>query len=389
MPDFRSDTVTQPTPAMREAMFKAPLGDDVFADDPSVNALQEHAAQLLGFEAALFAPSGTQTNLIALWGHCQRGDEAIVGQSWHTYRWEAGGMAVLGSIQPQPVETQPDGTLRLADIAAAIKPDDPHFARTRLVVLENTTGGQVLPPAYVAVVAQLARSRGLALHLDGARLFNAATANAARNGTDVYDEARTLCSHFDSVSLCLSKGLGAPVGSLVLGTRDFIRGRPGWCVSVALVVDGAPELGVLYAPALDELWVAQKGKGATLNGETLRASRRMIFDGARVPADSLPKIDRDLIMVTKPNSIALRMALVADDRADLVATLRWGFEWDVAAAALIAAEAGATVTDAFGEPLRFNTPRAQAFGVIACAPGIHRAVVARLHDRAVALTSPP
>eukprot|EP01041_Mallomonas_annulata_P025657 gene25657-46746_t len=117
MPDFRSDTVTQPTPAMREAMFKAPLGDDVFADDPSVNALQDHAAELLGFEAALFAPSGTQTNLIALWGHCQRGDEAIVGQSWHTYRWEAGGMAVLGSIQPQPVETQPDGTLRVADIA--------------------------------------------------------------------------------------------------------------------------------------------------------------------------------------------------------------------------------------------------------------------------------
>ena len=223
MPDFRSDTVTQPTPAMREAMFKAPLGDDVFADDPSVNALQEHAAALLGFEAALFAPSGTQTNLIALWGHCQRGDEAIVGQSWHTYRWEAGGMAVLGSIQPQPVETQPDGTLRVADIAAAIKPDDPHFARTRLVVLENTTGGQVLPPAYIAEVAQLARSRGLAMHLDGARLFNAATAHAARNGTDVYAEARALCSHFDSASLCLSKGLGAPVGSLVLGTRDFIR----------------------------------------------------------------------------------------------------------------------------------------------------------------------
>ena len=132
-------------------------------------------------------------------------------------------MAVLGSIQPQPVETQPDGTLRVADIAAAIKPDDPHFARTRLIVLENTTGGQVLPPAYIAEVAQLAQQRGLALHLDGARLFNAATANAARHGTDVYEEARSLCGHFDSVSLCLSKGLGAPVGSLVLGTRDFIR----------------------------------------------------------------------------------------------------------------------------------------------------------------------
>jgi threonine aldolase len=223
MPDFRSDTVTQPTPAMREAMFKAPLGDDVFADDPSVNALQDHAAQLLGFEAALFAPSGTQTNLIALWGHCQRGDEAIVGQTWHTYRWEAGGMAVLGSIQPQPVETQADGTLRIADIAAAIKPDDPHFARTRLIVLENTTGGQVLPTAYIEEVAQLAQQRGLALHLDGARMFNAAAANAVRNGTDVYDEARTLCRPFHSVSVCLSKGLGAPIGSLVLGSRDFIR----------------------------------------------------------------------------------------------------------------------------------------------------------------------
>ncbi|GKS91850.1 low-specificity L-threonine aldolase [Acidovorax sp. SUPP2539] len=223
MPDFRSDTVTQPTPAMRDAMFQAPLGDDVFGDDPTVNALQDHAAQLLGFEAALFACSGTQTNLIALMGHCQRGDEAIVGQSWHTYRWEAGGMAVLGSIQPQPVETQPDGTLRVADIAAAIKPDDPHFARTRLVVLENTTGGQPLPTGYIAEVAALARSRGLAMHLDGARMFNAATANAEKNGTDVYDEARAICSHFDSASVCLSKGLGAPVGSLLLGSHDFIR----------------------------------------------------------------------------------------------------------------------------------------------------------------------
>jgi len=222
MADFRSDTVTQPTPAMREAMNAAPLGDDVFGDDPSVNALQEHAAQLLGFEAALFAPTGTQTNLIALMGHCQRGDEAIVGQSWHTYRWEGGGMAVLGSIQPQPVETQADGTLRVADIAAAIKPDDPHFARTRLVVLENTTGGQALPLAYTAEVAQLARSRGLAMHLDGARLFNAATAHAEASGGDVYEAARAICAHFDTASVCLSKGLGAPVGSLLLGTRAFI-----------------------------------------------------------------------------------------------------------------------------------------------------------------------
>ncbi len=222
MPDFRSDTVTQPTAAMREAMMQAPLGDDVFGDDPSVNELQEFAARLLGFEAALFAPSGTQTNLIAVMSHCQRGDEAIVGQAWHSYRWEAGGMAVLGSVQPQPVENQADGTLRLADIAAAIKPDDPHFARSRLLVLENTTGGKVLPTAYLAEATALARSRGLALHLDGARVFNAAVANAEANQSDPLDEARAICRHFDSASVCLSKGLGAPVGSLVLGSRDFI-----------------------------------------------------------------------------------------------------------------------------------------------------------------------
>jgi threonine aldolase len=195
----------------------------VFADDPSVNALQEHAAELLGFEAALFAPSGTQTNLIALWATASAATRPSWARAGTPTAGRRGGMAVLGSIQPQPVETQPDGTLRLADIAAAIKPDDPHFARTRLVVLENTTGGQVLPTPYIAEVAQLARSRGLALHLDGARLFNAATANAARRGTDVYHEARELCSHFDSVSVCLSKGLGAPVGSLVLGSAAFIR----------------------------------------------------------------------------------------------------------------------------------------------------------------------
>ena len=221
MSDFRSDTVTQPTAAMRQAMMAAPLGDDVFGDDPSVNRLQELAAELLGFEAALFAPSGTQTNLIALMTHCQRGDEAIVGQQWHTYRWEAGGMAVLGSIQPQPLENQADGTIALTDIAAAIKPDDPHFARTRLIVLENTTGGKVLPLAYMREVAALAQQHGLRAHIDGARLFNAAVALAGDG--DPLLQARELCRSYDSVSICLSKGLGAPVGSLLLGSADFIR----------------------------------------------------------------------------------------------------------------------------------------------------------------------
>ena len=220
--DLRSDTVTQPTPAMRAAMQSAPLGDDVFADDPSVNALQEKIAGLLGFEAALFVPTGTQSNLCAILAHCQRGDEYIVGQMAHCYRWEGGGAAVFGSVQPQPVNHQPDGTLALADIEAAIKPDDAHFARTRLLALENTLGGKVLPFAYVQQATALAKSRGLNRHLDGARLFNAAVAQAALTGADVRAEARRIAQCFDSVSVCFSKGLGAPVGSALCGSREFI-----------------------------------------------------------------------------------------------------------------------------------------------------------------------
>jgi threonine aldolase len=223
MTDFRSDTVTQPGEAMKAAMLVAPLGDDVFQDDPTVNELQRYAADLLGFEAALFAPSGTQTNLIALMAHCQRGDEAIVGQQWHTYRWEGGGMAVLGSIQPQPIEHQPDGTLALEHIRAAVKPEDPHFARTKLIVMENTTGGKVLSLAYMNSVAALAKELGLKCHIDGARLMNAAVALATADDSDPIQKARQLCAGFDSVSLCLSKGLGAPVGSLLLGSHAFIQ----------------------------------------------------------------------------------------------------------------------------------------------------------------------
>lgn len=222
MADFRSDTVTQPTLAMKQHMLSAPLGDDVFNDDPTTLELQRTAADMLGFEAALFAPSGTQTNLIAMMSHCQRGDEAIVGQHWHTYKWEGGGMAVLGSIQPQPLELQSDGTLALSDIAAAIKPDDPHFARTRLIVIENSVGGKVLPLNYMRDVAALAKDKGLACHIDGARLMNAAVALAPQHGLTPQQMARELCQDYDSVSLCLSKGLGCPVGSLLLGSHDFI-----------------------------------------------------------------------------------------------------------------------------------------------------------------------
>ena len=220
--DLRSDTVTQPTAAMRAAMASAPLGDDVFGDDPSVNALQDKIAAMLGFEAALFVPTGTQSNLCGVLSHCQRGDEYIVGQLQHCYRWEGGGAAVFGSVQPQPLAHQPDGTLALADIEAAIKPDDPHFAKSRLLALENTWGGKVLPFDYLGEATALARGKGLATHLDGARLFNAAVEQARRNASDPRAEARRIAGHFDSVSVCFSKGLGAPVGSALCGSRELI-----------------------------------------------------------------------------------------------------------------------------------------------------------------------
>jgi threonine aldolase len=218
MIDLRSDTVTRPTPAMRAAMAAAEVGDDVFADDPTVNALQERIAGMLGKEAALFVPTGTQSNLCGLMAHCGRGDEYLVGQMAHTYRWEGGGAAVLGSIQPQPLTQAADGTIALGEIEAAIKPDDAHFARTRLLALENTWGGKVLPQTYVQQAADLAHARGLATHLDGARLFNAAVAS----GGDARDTARRLAEPFDTVSVCFSKGLGAPVGSALCGPKELI-----------------------------------------------------------------------------------------------------------------------------------------------------------------------
>lgn len=219
--DLRSDTVTQPTDAMRKAMFDAPLGDDVFGDDPSVNALQEKVASMLGFEAALFMPTGTQSNLCGLMAHCQRGDEYIVGQSAHTYRYEGGGAAVLGSIQPQPLAQNALGQMDLEDVANAIKPDDCHFAQTKLLCLENTWNGHTMPSAYLDGMTRLARDKGLAVHLDGARLFNAAAATA-QPGESVAVSAKRITSYFDSASVCFSKGLGAPVGSALCGSKALI-----------------------------------------------------------------------------------------------------------------------------------------------------------------------
>ncbi|MGE8361258.1 low-specificity L-threonine aldolase [Pseudomonas sp.] len=212
--DLRSDTVTQPTAGMREAMRVAELGDDVYGEDPTVNRLEAYLAERLGFAAALFVPSGTMSNLLGLMAHCERGDEYIVGQQAHTYKYEGGGAAVLGSIQPQPIEGEADGSLDLAKVEAAIKQDDFHFARTRLLALENTMQGKVLPLEYLAAARELTTRRGLSLHLDGARLYNA----AVKLGVD----AREITRHFDSVSVCLSKGLGAPVGSVLCGSVALI-----------------------------------------------------------------------------------------------------------------------------------------------------------------------
>lgn len=237
--DLRSDTVTKPSEAMRQAMAKAEVGDDVYRDDPTVNRLEKHTAEMLGFEAALFTASGTQANLVGIMSHCGRGDEYIVGQLAHTYKYEGGGAAVLGSIQPQPIEFEPDSTLSLTKVEEKIKPDDIHFARTRLLCLENTQSGKTLPLEYLKQAAVFARKKKLSLHLDGARLFNAAVKQNV--------PARDITRHFDSVSVCLSKGLGAPVGSVLCGSQSFIEEARKWR---KMVGGGMRQAGILATAGL-------------------------------------------------------------------------------------------------------------------------------------------
>ncbi len=220
MIDLRSDTVTRPTEPMRDAMVKAEVGDDVYKEDPTVNLLEKKIADITGMEAALFCTSGTQSNLLALMTHCRRGDEYIVGQTAHTYKYEGGGAAVLGSIQPQPIDLEPDGTLDLKKVENTIKPDDFHFARTRLLCLENTQAGKVLPMDYLKSASQFANVHRLARHLDGARVFNAAV--------KLQIDVKNITSLFDTVSCCLSKGLGAPVGSVLCGPAPFIKEAKKW-----------------------------------------------------------------------------------------------------------------------------------------------------------------
>src|SRR6187402_586827 len=308
--DLRSDTVTQPAEAMRRAMAAAEVGDDVFGDDPTVNRLQEVCAATFGMEAGLFFPTGTQSNLAALMAHCQRGEEVLVGQEAHTYRYEAGGMAVLGSIQPQPLQNLPDGSLDLAMVEGAIKPDDSHFAITRLIALENTIGGRVLSRAYMADAIALARRRKLSIHLDGARIFN----EAVKLGMPVKD----LCAGFDSVSVCLSKGLGTPAGTVLVGRRDVIdRAR-----RIRKMLGGTMrQVGVLAAAGLYALdhnveRLAEDHANAALLAKGLAAQglkvdpvqTNMVF--AAVPADSVAPLGRHLEAAGIKALVSPRLRLV-------------------------------------------------------------------------------
>jgi len=293
--DLRSDTVTRPTPAMRAAMATAEVGDDVYGEDPTVDALQRRLADELGFEAGLFVPSGTQSNLLALMSHCERGDEYLVGADAHTYKFEGGGAAVLGSIQPQPVPHGADGSLPLDKLAAAVKPVDPHFARTKLLALENTWHGRVLPLDYLRAAHDFARERGLSLHLDGARLFNAAVAGGV--------PAREIARHFDSVSVCLSKGLGAPVGSVLVGTAALIdkarRWRKvtggGWRQAGILAAAGLHALDHHVARLADDHARAARlaqGLGGLPGVRLLGQYTNMVF--VDVPAERLGELDAHL-----------------------------------------------------------------------------------------------
>jgi threonine aldolase len=294
--DLRSDTVTRPSAGMRAAMAAAEVGDDVFGDDPTVNALQERMAAMVGMESALFLPSGTQSNLVALMAHCERGDEYIVGQDAHTYKYEGGGAAVLGSIQPQPIENAADGSIPLEKIRAAVKPDDAHFARTKLIAIENTIGGKVIAESYLAEVHAFAQTVKLATHLDGARVFNA----AVKTARDVKD----ICAHFDSVSICLSKGLGAPAGSVLCGSRDLIR--RGHRIR-KMLGGGMRQAGVLAAAGL----YALDHNIARLADDHTNAARL---------ANALSQIPS--IKVTFPQTNILFVEVAADDVAALSKHLR-------------------------------------------------------------------
>jgi threonine aldolase len=313
MIDLRSDTVTRPTPAMREAMLAAETGDDVYGEDPTINKLEETAAAMTGMEAAIFAPSGTQSNLLGLLSHCQRGHEYIVGRTAHTYLYEGGGAAVLGSIQPNPLPFAPDGTLSLEDIVETIKPDDPHFAVTRLVCLENTQGGKILPMDYLQNFSELMQEKGLRRHLDGARLFNAAV------GLGV--SPAKICSYFDSASLCLSKGLGCPVGSILVGSKEFIESARRWR---KMLGGGMRQAGILAAAGLHAL----AHHVDRLIEDHLKAARVATALKA-LPTFKLAEEPQTNMVMLSPETKTASLEAHLKSRGILASGTRWVFHLDV------------------------------------------------------------
>jgi threonine aldolase len=285
--DLRSDTVTKPSKAMLDVMMCASLGDDVYGEDPTVIKLEQMIAERAGMEAAILAPSGTQTNLMGIMSHCERGDEYIVGQTAHTYLWEGGGASVLGSVQPQPLDFAQDGTLPLENVRMAIKPIDDHLVRTKLFCLEDTTNGKVLPLTYLKDSSRLAKENKLAFHLDGSRVFNAAVALSV--------ELNTISQHFDSISICFSKGLGAPIGSALCGNKDFIKRARRWR---KVLGGGMRQAGILAAACI----YALDNNIARLNQD---------HENAQKLAAGLARIDE--ITVT-PNSLHTNMLFIETPR---------------------------------------------------------------------------
>ncbi|ABV87525.1 low-specificity L-threonine aldolase [Shewanella pealeana] len=292
--DLRSDTVTQPCQNMRALMASAETGDDVYGEDPSVKQLESYAAELLNKQAAVFCPSGTQSNLMGLLSHCGRGDEYIVGNVAHTYLYEGGGAAVLGSIQPQPLTLQADATMDLSELEKAIKPKDVHYARTKLICLENTHGGLPLPDGYTQNVKAIAQRHGLSMHLDGARLFNAVVAGNK--------SAATLTADFDSVSICLSKGLGAPVGSLLVGSNKFIDEARHWR---KMLGGGMRQAGIIAAAGL----YALQNNVSRLSDDHRRASELANalgqIDGVSIP---LGQANTNMLYVSVSQAMRERLA---------------------------------------------------------------------------------
>ncbi len=283
MIDLRSDTVTKPSKEMLEYMLKAELGDDVFGEDPTVTKLEEQIAGMAGMEAAVFSPTGTQSNLLGIMSHCQRGDEYIVGQTAHTYMFEGGGAAILGSIQPQPLDFDPDGTLDLDKVYMAIKPDDFHFARTKLLCLENTTTGRVLPLDYLKKIPAFCKENKLASHLDGARVFNA----VSKLGVSL----ETITQNFDSVSICLSKGLGTPLGSVLCGSKELIKEARKWR---KMLGGGMRQAGIVAAAGIYAL---------EHNIERLREDH----DNAELLAKGLGEIDAIQIVAINTNILLVKI----------------------------------------------------------------------------------